>query len=70
MNINKAIDKTYEAKSLKEIADAPVNALQGVSEGDAKLLLDAFHVRTVRDLAQLKYVKWAQAIAALADTEA
>lgn len=70
MNINKAVDKSYEGKSLKEIADSPVSALQGVSEGDAKLLMDAFNVRTVRDLANLKYVKWAAAIVTLADSEA
>lgn len=70
MNISKAVDKSYETKSLKEIADSPVAALQGLSEGDAKLLLEAFNVKTVRDLANLKYVKWAQAIVTLADTEA
>ena len=31
MNINKAVDKAYEKKTFKEIADAPVDALQGVS---------------------------------------
>lgn len=70
MNINKAVDKAFESKSLKEIADSPVSALQGISEGDAKLLKEAFNVNTVRDLANLKYVKWAQAIVTLADTEA
>ncbi len=70
MNINNAVDKAYEGKSFKEIAESPVSALQGVSEGDAKLLFDAFNVKTVRDLGQLKYVKWAQAIVTLADTEA
>ncbi len=69
MNINKAVDKAFENKSFKELADSPVSALQGVSEGDAKLLKDAFKVKTVRDLAKLKYVKWAQAIVTLADTE-
>lgn len=69
MNLNKALDKAYESKSLKELADAPVDALAGVSENDAKLLLEAFKVKTVRDLANLKYVKWAQAIVTLADTE-
>ncbi len=69
MNINKAVDKAYETKSLKEIANAPVSALQGISEGDANHLFEAFHIKTVRDLAQLKYVKWAQAIVTLADTE-
>ena len=69
MNINKLVDKAYETKSLKEIADAPVDALQGVSEGDAALLKKAFNVKTVKDLAKLKYVKWAQAIVTLAEAE-
>jgi hypothetical protein len=70
MNLNKALDKEYETKSLKEIADAPVAALEGVSEKDAELLKAAFNVKTIRDLANLKFVKWAQAIVTLADTEA
>lgn len=69
MNINKAIDKAFETKSFKEIAEAPVSALQGLSEGDSELLLKSFNVKTVRDLANLKYVKWAQAIVILSDTE-
>ena len=69
MNLNKALDKAYESKSLKELADAPVDALAGVSENDAKLLKEDFNVKTVRDLANLKYVKWAQAIVTLADAE-
>jgi len=69
MNIKKAVDKAYEEKSLKELVNAPVDALQGLSAGDAKLLYDAFKVKTVGDLANLKYVRWAQAIVALADTE-
>lgn len=69
MNIKNAIDKAYESKSLKELADSPISALQGLSEGDAKLLLDAFKVRTIRDLANLKYVKWAKAIVTLAEVE-
>ena len=69
MNIKKAVDKAYEGKSFKELANSPVDALQGISAGDAKLLNDAFSVKTIKDLANLKYVKWAQAIAVLADTE-
>ena len=69
MNINKALMKAYEDKGFKDLADAPVDAIAGISAGDAKLLDDAFGVKTVRDLAELKYVKWAQAIVALAETE-
>ena len=69
MNINKALDKAYEEKSLSELVNAPVDALQGVSEGDAKLLLEAFNVKTIGDLANLKYVRWAQGIVSLAESE-
>lgn len=69
MNINKAVDKAYQGKSFSEILQAPVAALKGLSDGDAEKLKEAFNVKTVEDLANLKYVKWAQAIAALAATE-
>ncbi|MCX7999139.1 MAG: hypothetical protein N3A69_09350 [Leptospiraceae bacterium] len=69
MNINFAVDKAYEKKTLKEIADAPVEALQGVSPTDAQKLKEAFNIKTVRDLAKLKYFHWANAIVTLADTE-
>ena len=69
MNINKAVDKAYETKTLKEIANAPVAALEGVTEADGEALLKAFGVKTIRDLGTCKYFLWAQAIAALADRE-
>jgi hypothetical protein len=70
MNIDKCVIKKYEKSTLKEIVHAPVDAIQGVSENDAKLLKEAFNVKTVSDLANLKYVKWAQAICTLAEGEA
>jgi hypothetical protein len=69
MNLNKALMKEYETKSLKELVDAPVTAIAGVTESDAEHLNAAFGVKTVKDLATLKYVLWAQAIVTLADTE-
>jgi len=69
MNINKLVDKRYEKLSLKELVKAPVDAIQGVSEGDAELLKQAFNVKTIGDLANLKYVKWAQALCTLAEGE-
>lgn len=69
MNINNAVDKDYEDKSLTELADAPIAALQGVSDRQAQLLQDAFRIKTIRQLANLKYVRWAQAIVSLAATE-
>jgi len=66
-DITTKVDKAYEGKSFAELADAPVSALQGVSEGDAQLLKDAFNISTVRDLGTSKFVLWAQAITAIAD---
>ena len=69
MNINKAVDKAYETKSLKEIADAPVDALEGVSAADAELLAKAFGIKTIRDLGTNKFFLVAQAISALSAKE-
>lgn len=62
MNIKDMVVKKYEDKPLSEIAEAPVFALQGVSKGDAKLLNEAFRVKTVKDLANLKFFDWARQI--------
>ena len=69
MNISKYLDKKYEKMPLKELVKAPVDALAGISESDAKLLKDAFKVKTIADLAKLKYALWARAICVLADGE-
>lgn len=69
MNLNKALDKAYEGKTLKEILDAPVDALQGVSAGDAEYLKKAFNIKTVKDLGNCKFFLWAQGICNLAAAE-
>jgi hypothetical protein len=68
-NLTEMVDKAFEEQPLREIADAPVFALQGVSEGDAELLQEAFNIKTVRDFANLKFFKFAQNIVARADSE-
>ncbi|CAL9494743.1 hypothetical protein OOK44_17415 [Streptomyces cellulosae] len=65
IDLDKVLDKAWADKSLQEILDAPVAALKGVSDRDGELLQEAFGVKTVADLANLKYVRWAQALAAL-----
>jgi hypothetical protein len=65
-DLAKLLDKSYEDKSLTELVDAPVAALAGVSDGDAKLLADAFNIKTVGDLGRNKYFRAAAAIADLA----
>jgi hypothetical protein len=61
------VDKAYESRSVSELADAPVDALQGVSAGDAEHLKAAFNIKTVRDLGTNKYFLWAQALTKLAE---
>jgi antitoxin component HigA of HigAB toxin-antitoxin module len=66
-DISKFLDKAYEQKEFAELSNSPVDALQGVSEGDAEHLRAAFNIKTVRDLAENKYVLWAQAIVHLSN---
>ncbi|MEU5397758.1 hypothetical protein ABZ348_00470 [Streptomyces sp. NPDC005963] len=68
IDLDKVLDKAWADKGLPEILGAPVSALRGVSDRDGDLLLEAFGVRTVADLADLKYARWAQALAALDTT--
>ncbi|MFF0684465.1 hypothetical protein ACFYVW_38600 [Streptomyces tendae] len=65
IDLDNVLDKAWADKSLPEILAAPVAALKGVSDRDGELLDEAFGVKTVADLAELKYVRWAQALAAL-----
>jgi hypothetical protein len=64
-NIAKFLDKAFETKEFAELADAPVDALQGVSAADAVALKATLNIKTIRDLAENKFVRWAQAIVAL-----
>jgi hypothetical protein len=67
MDLGKTVDKAWADKSAEEILDAPVSALNGLSEGDAEKLKAAFNVRTVRDLATNKFFVTARAFLLLAD---
>jgi hypothetical protein len=69
-NLDALLDKAWEDKSLGEILKAPVDALQGVSEGDAALLEEAFNIKTVADLGSNKYFRAAQLLSQLGETGA
>ena len=66
---SKVVNKEYIKLPLRELVKAPVSALSGISESDAALLRKAFGVKSISDLAKLKYANWAQAICTLADGE-
>ena len=65
-DIAKYVDKAHELKEFPELAELPIDALQGVSAADAEALQKAFGVRTIRQLAEHKFIKAAQAITLLA----
>ena len=65
--LNTRVLKSFRHVAPQELPEAPVYALKGLSEKDATLLYDSFFVKTIRDLADLKYVHWAQEICALRD---
>ncbi|GAA2455512.1 hypothetical protein [Streptomyces glaucus] len=65
IDLDTVLDRAWADKPLAEVLAAPVSALKGVSDRDGELLKEAFGVTTVAELAELKYVRWAQALAAL-----
>ena len=69
MNIDKIVDKKFCSLNFRDLCNAPVEALSGVSAKDAKALNQAFGITTIGQLADLKFVKWASAIRTLADEE-
>ena len=68
-DIGKHVDKAYEGKSFDELAGSPVEALEGLSKGDAEALQKAFNIKTIRQLAESKFVRAAQAITLLAGSK-
>ena len=66
---SKVVDKKFIKLPLRELVKAPVSALSGISEDDALALRKAFGVKSISDLANLKYANWAQAICSLANSE-
>eukprot|EP00928_Gymnodinium_smaydae_P036292 TRINITY_DN25386_c0_g1_i1.p1 TRINITY_DN25386_c0_g1~~TRINITY_DN25386_c0_g1_i1.p1 ORF type:complete len:377 (+),score=89.10 TRINITY_DN25386_c0_g1_i1:60-1190(+) len=68
LNINKALDAEWEGYSFNDILEAPVSALEGLSELQAKSLR-SIGIRTIKDLASWKYYQWSKAISDLAETE-
>lgn len=64
-DISKFLDKAFEQMSFADLAKAPVSALAGVSDADGEALAKALGIKTIADLANNKYVLWAQAISTL-----
>ena len=65
VDLAKSLDKAYESKALKEILDASPAALAGVTDNDAKLLEQAFQIKTIRQLGANKFFAVAAALTSL-----
>ena len=63
------LDKKFRDKTWSEVANAPVSAINGVSEKDGVYLQRAFNIKTIQDLAENKFVRVAQTIISLAEIE-
>lgn len=68
-NLSKALDKTYEDKSVKEILDAPPSALAGLTSAHDAALRESFGIDTVRELGSNKYFALAGVLVALENKE-
>ena len=68
-DIARIVDMAHEQKDFSELAELPIDALQGVSAADAEAIQKAFGVRTIRQLAEHKFIRWAQAITLLAGSK-
>jgi predicted RecB family nuclease len=69
MNIETIVDDKFTGKCFRELVEAPISALRGVSASDARALSHAFGINTIGELADLRFVKWANAIKTLAEQE-
>ena len=67
-DITRFFDKAYEQQDFNQLVDAPVEAISGLSQADAEALKKALGIRTIRDLAENKFVLVAQAVLALSSS--
>ena len=59
------LDKKYRDKSWSEVSNAPISAINGVSEKDGECLKQAFNIKTIKDFANNKFVHIAQTIVSI-----
>jgi predicted RecB family nuclease len=68
MNIDNCIVTAAETKSFTEMVASPVHILEGLTT-KTEDLFETFGIKTVGDLADFKYCRWAEAIVELAKHE-
>jgi predicted flap endonuclease-1-like 5' DNA nuclease len=68
MNVNFGLIKEFESCSFTEIITLPVHALQGITPEKGEVFA-SLGVKTIQDLAQFKFCKWAEAMKIVAKFE-
>ena len=68
--LNSLVDKDYAQMTASQIAASSPGILAGLSHGDARKVMHALGVETIRELANNRFVLWAQSIVHLAKSEA
>jgi hypothetical protein len=63
------IEDAYRGKSFGELTSAPINAMAGINHEQARQLMAGLDVKTIGELANSRYVLWAQSITHLARFE-
>ncbi len=63
------IDEGHRSKSFGELAASPPGILAGLTHAQGAKLMQALDVTTIEELAQSRYVLWAQSITHLAKYE-
>jgi len=69
MNIDSIVNEQFHGKTFGELVNAPISALRGIGEQQARSLADTLGVNTIGELAGLQVVNYAIAIKALAGCE-
>lgn len=69
LNLDAILAPAFAAKSLQELTEGPVFALQGLSESDAQVLYNAFGIKTLKDFAESRHFNWATQILRMANME-
>jgi predicted RecB family nuclease len=70
MNIDSIVNDSHQTMCFRELIQAPLTCLRGITEKEATALEQAFGVKTVADLANLRIVRYARAIKMMAEVEA
>lgn len=68
-NLRSLLDREFETRSLRDLKKSPIHALEGLTPRHSRMMEEAFGIRSIEDLALLKYVDIARAITVLSDYE-